>query len=159
RFSGLRDLEANIKLMTQHYQPSIPFAVTITDLFRLKPAIASGQAVTWRHVLASCAIPIVLPLVKIEGRWHSDGGLLNPLAVWAAVQLGATRVMGLHALPEIPGFALRPFVKAFRFDAGHNPPPPAGVTVEVLVPSQRLGSLQDAIRWKRQNIERWYALG
>jgi len=159
RFSLLRDLGANIKLMTERHQPSIPFAVTITDLLRLKPRIVSGRAVDWRHVLASCAIPIVLPQVKIEGRWHTDGGLLNPLPVWAAVELGATRIVGLNALPEIPSVVLRPFVKGFRFVAGHNPPTPSAVTVDVLVPSRRLGSVKDAIRWKRENIVRWLALG
>jgi predicted acylesterase/phospholipase RssA len=159
RFSRLRDLEANVQLLTQRYQPSTPFAVTMTDILRLKPRVVSGPAVTWRHLLASCAIPIVRPQVKIEGRWSTDGGLLNPLPVWAAVELGATRIVGLNALPEIPSAVLRPFVKAFRWTFGHNPPLPPGVALDVLAPSQRLGSMRDAIRWRRGNIERWYALG
>jgi len=159
RFCRLGDLEANVRLMIERYRPSIPFAVTITDLIRLKPSIVSSPAVTWSHLLASCALPIVLPQIKIEGRWYTDGGLLNPLPVWAAVELGATRIVGLNALPEVPSIMLRPFVKAFRWGFGHHPRTPSGVSVDVLAPSQRLGSMRDAVRWKRVNIERWLALG
>jgi len=110
-------------------------------------------------LLASCALPIVLPQIKIEGRWYTDGGLLNPLPLWAAMELGATRIVGLNALPEVPSIMLRPFVKAFRRGFGHHPQTPPGVSVDVLAPSQKLGSMRDAIRWKRGNIERWLALG
>jgi NTE family protein len=159
RVSRLRDLEVNVKLMTQQYSPRTPFAVAITDLIRLNPRIIRDAAVTWRHLAASCAIPLVLPQVRIEGRLYSDGGLLNPLPLWAAVELGATRIVALHALPEVPSRLLRPFVKGFRLAVGHHPPVPAGVTVEVLVPSRKLGSIRDSVHWQRANVERWLALG
>ena len=50
---------------------------------------------TPEHLAASCAVPLVLPQKRIEGRWFSDGGLLNPLPVWAAVDLGATEIVAL----------------------------------------------------------------
>src|SRR5260370_16070387 len=58
RNSRYQDLEANIRLLTQRYQPSRPLAVAITDLLRLKPRTVRDEAVTWRHLLASCAIPV-----------------------------------------------------------------------------------------------------
>jgi hypothetical protein len=33
------------------------------------------------------------------------------------------------------------------------------VTLRVLEPSQRLGSLRDALKWNRDNSERWLDLG
>src|SRR5260370_39576154 len=70
----LQDLGANVRLMTERYRPSLPLAVTITDLLRLKPRTIRDEAVTWRHLLASCAIPVVRSSVKIDGRWYVDGG-------------------------------------------------------------------------------------
>ena len=74
--------------------PGWIIAVVVTDLLRLKPGIFRGSEVTWRHLAASCAVPLVLPQVRIDGRWYSDGGLLNPLPVYAAVELGATEILG-----------------------------------------------------------------
>ena len=86
-----------------HYSPHAGIAVVLTDVARLKPRIFRGGEITWKHLAASCALPGVLPQYRIGGRWYSDGGLLNPLPVWAAAELGATRILALHALPRIPG--------------------------------------------------------
>jgi hypothetical protein len=85
--------------------------------------------------------------------------LLNPLPVWAAVELGATRIIALHVLPEVPSRLLRPFVKAFRRIAGHQPPLPSNVLLTVLKPDRPLGSVTDALRWRRDHIDRWIAQG
>jgi predicted acylesterase/phospholipase RssA len=118
-----------------------------------------GPEVTWRHLAASCAVPLVLPQVRIDGRYYSDGGLLNPLPVYAAVDLGATEILALQALPEIPSVVLKPFVLGFRAVFGFHPPLPEGVLLKVVEPGRRLGSLRDALRWRRENVERWLEQG
>jgi NTE family protein len=135
------------------------YALILTDLLRLKPKIFQGAAITWRHLAASCAIPGVLPIQTIDGRRYCDGGLLNPLPVWAAVELGATHVVALHALPEIPSRWLKPLAAGFRKVAGHHPPLPEGVELLMLQPAGALGSVSDSLRWRRGNIERWLDLG
>jgi NTE family protein len=135
------------------------YAVVLTDLLRLKPRIFSSPEITWQHLAASCAIPGVLRQYKIDGRWYSDGGLLNPLPVWAAVELGATHIVALHALPQIPSTLLRPFVTGFRRVAGHHPPLPLGVELTVISTGDAIGSMRDALRWKRENIDRWLDMG
>lgn len=137
----------------------LPFALTVTDLFRLKPRIVRGPEVTWRHLAASCAVPLLLPQVKIDGRWYSDGGLLNPLPVWAAVELGATEILALDVLREFPSAWLRPAVRLFRAFFGHHPPVPDGVRVIQAAPSEPLGCLRDMLHWEAEKIERWLALG
>jgi len=166
--ANLRDLPHSIReLMTRyphsnaavrdHIQPD--YAVVLTDMLRMKPKTFHGQEITGRHLAASCAVPGFLPFQKIEGRIYGDGGLLNPLPVWAAVELGATRIVALHALPVIPSLWLRPFVAAFRSVAGHRPPLPEGVKLQILKPARSLGSMTDSLRWRRANIERWLELG
>jgi predicted acylesterase/phospholipase RssA len=114
---------------------------------------------TWRHLAASCAIPGVLPQYRIHGRWYTDGGLLNPLPIWAAIELGATRIVALHALPEIPSSLLKPFVTVFRAAVGHKPEVPPGVDLTIFKTDGPLGSIRDALHWKKENIDRWIALG
>lgn len=152
-------LPENIRAQMAHYQPRTDFAVTVTDLLRMKPLVFQNGEVTWRHVAASCAIPGVLRQYWIDGRLCSDGGLLNPLPVWAAVQLGATHIVAVHALPQIPGWWLKPVVKGFRMVAGYNPVTPERIHLDVIMPPDPLGGVSDAIRWKRDNIERWLQEG
>jgi predicted acylesterase/phospholipase RssA len=150
--------------------------------------------VTWRHLAASCAVPLVIRQVWLPptcphadagpeprpsgsgqagdparatlwthlsrgDRLCSDGGLLNPLPLYAAVDLGATEILALHALPEIPSPWLQPFAKAFRVVFGVNRPLPPGVSTRIILPSRKLGGMRDALHWKRENIEAWLELG
>lgn len=48
-------------------------------------------------VLASCAVPGLLPPVEIDGAHYLDGGLVDSVPLGRAVQLGARRVFILHA--------------------------------------------------------------
>jgi predicted acylesterase/phospholipase RssA len=135
------------------------FGVVLVDLVRMKPRTFQDSEVTWRHLFASCAVPGVISPLQIDGRYYLDGGLLNPLPVWAAVELGATEIIALNALPEIPSVLLKPFVRAFRAVFGHHPPLPAGVSLATLAPSRNLGSLTDAVRWNRENVTHWIQQG
>ena len=157
-FTSLHDLPTTVERLMRH-APTTEFAVTATDLLRLKPRVFHGNQVTARHLIASCAIPLVLPQVRIEGRLYSDGGLLNPLPVWAAVELGATHILALNALPEIPSRWLRPLVTGFRTVAGYHPPRPPEVKLTLLRPRGSLGTLREALHWDRERIERWLAQG
>jgi NTE family protein len=48
-------------------------------------------------VLASCAVPGLLPPVEVNGEHYFDGGLVDSIPVGRAVALGASRVYVLHA--------------------------------------------------------------
>jgi NTE family protein len=157
-FAKFPDLHRNIRTMMSRYSLRTSFALTVTDLFRLKPKIFRDSQITWQHLAASCALPGVLPQVRISGRLYSDGGLLNPLPVWAALELGATRIVALHALPELPSAWLRVLARPLR-RARYNPPLPAGISLDVIYPRRPLGTLSDSIHWKRDNIERWLDQG
>jgi NTE family protein len=158
RVGRFRALPQTIRALMERYPPRMDYALTMTDLASMKPKIVRGD-VTWRHLAASCAIPGLIPQQRIGGRWYSDGGLLNPLPVWAAVELGATEIIASHALPEIPSSALKPLVKGFRRVFGHHPPLPAGVRLVTIEPEGPLGSIGDALRWNEENVEKWIARG
>ena len=153
------NLPGTIRALMSRYSPKVDYAVVLTDVLRLKPRVFVGKEVTWRHLAASCAIPGVLKPYRIGGRLYADGGLLNPLPVWAAVELGATHIIALHALPEVPSVWLRPFVKGFRRVAGHHPALPAGIELTLIKTDGPLGSMSDSLRWRRENMERWLAMG
>ncbi len=47
-------------------------------------------------VLASCALPGVLPPVEVDGRHYIDGGVVNSIPVSRAIELGAEEIYVLH---------------------------------------------------------------
>jgi predicted acylesterase/phospholipase RssA len=145
--------------MMARYTLRMPFAITATELPRMKPRIFRDSEITWQHLAASCALPFALPQVRIGKHWYSDGGLLGALPLWAAAELGATRIIGLQALAQPTSWWLGQATRAFRAVAGHNPLVPPGIDVLEIRPVGSLGSVRDTIQWKRGNIERWLDQG
>ncbi len=56
---------------------------------------AVETSLTVEHVLASAALPLVFPAVRIGNEWHGDGGIRLAAPLSAAVQLGASRVIAM----------------------------------------------------------------
>jgi NTE family protein len=108
-------------------------------------------------VLASCAVPGLLPPVLIDGEHYLDGGLVDSLPLGRAIALGATTIYVLHvgrierplAAPRWPwevGLVAFEVARRSRFmdDLGNVP---AGVTVHVL-PSGDEGTPLATLRYR-----------
>jgi NTE family protein len=90
-----------------------PRAVSVTTL-----DYATGQTMTWvtgcdietwtrplrravltpltiDHVLASAALPIIFPAVRLGHHWHGDGGIRLAAPLSPALHLGATRMLAI----------------------------------------------------------------
>jgi NTE family protein len=133
----------------------LEYAVVLTDVLRMKPVTFGGPQVTPAHLAASCAVPLAKLPVNVDGRWYVDGGLLNPLPVFAAVERGATEILALHALPHLPGVVLQALAIPFLAVFGYKPPLPTDVRLLTIMPPERLGSWREAIYWDEANSRRW----
>jgi NTE family protein len=56
---------------------------------------------TLQHVLASAAIPLLFPAVKIGTEVYCDGGLRQMVPLSPAIHLGATRLLVVNPLPPV----------------------------------------------------------
>ena len=153
------ELESTIRDLYGRYRPRIDYAVVLTDLFRLRPRVFHGSEVTAEHLLASCAVPIVLDQRRIGGRVYTDGGLLCAQPEWAAAELGAQRMISLNALPQLPSLPIRAANRAVRGLSRFRPRVPENVRVMRLAPEARLGSARDMIEWRRDSIRSWIEQG
>ena len=54
------------------------------------------------HVMASAAIPLLFPAVKIDGTWHGDGSVRQAAPLSPALRLGAERVLVISTVREPP---------------------------------------------------------
>jgi NTE family protein len=108
-------------------------------------------------VLASCAVPGLLPAVEIDGQHYLDGGLVRSVPIGRAAALGARRIFVLHVgrLEQPLSPPTKPWqvaVVAFEIARRHQfeeelASLPAGVEVHVL-PS---GSTAPALSMRYRN--------
>jgi NTE family protein len=148
----------HVRELFSSFTPQIPCGIVITDLLRRSARLISSPAITWQHLAASAAIPIALPPVRVDGRWYVDGGLLNLLPIWAAAEMGATRVVAVHALPLLPSRLLRAGARLLRFFSPRISPP-GSLEVILIQPASSLGTLKESVRWNRENIQCWIEQG
>ncbi|MCX6621835.1 MAG: patatin-like phospholipase family protein [Acidobacteria bacterium] len=149
--------EAAIREIHGAYRPAIPCGVVLTGLRRLRPVLFSAAGLTWRHLAASCAVPGLLPVYTIDGRRYSDGGLLTALPLWAAERMGAERIIAVDAWTPAPW--LRLLLRGVKLRSRVVPRLTAGVELLRIRPGQQLGSMRDALVWKRENADRWIEQG
>lgn len=154
-----RALRRTVRDIHARYTPRLECGVIVTDSFRLRPQIVRGADITWRHLAASAAIPGLMTPHRIDGRFYCDGGLLGALPVWAAVEMGADRIVAINALPVAPSALVRKLMVAVRRVARFRPIVPESIEVVEIAPHQSLGSLRDTLVWSRANVQRWIERG
>jgi len=98
--SLLRVLDENLDAETFE-ELQIPLIVVATDIYsgELVP-IGSGDLV--KAVRASCSIPLVFVPVELHGRILVDGGVINPVPVCLAKELGADIVIAVDLCELLP---------------------------------------------------------
>jgi len=133
------------------FQPKIPFGLTVVEVPHFRSRLIRFPDITWRHLAATCAIPGAFPAVAIENRQYVDGGLLGSLPLWAAGEMGAGRAVALNCLTNLSFRVMRAILRPRR--------PGAGLQVNLIEPSEQLGSLRDTVCWSHSNVERWIELG
>ncbi len=159
---GLLDSDAlasNVRRLTEQVTPAMPFGVTLVEIPRLRSRLVRYPEITWRHLVASCSVPGGYPPARLNGRWSIDGGVLDSLPVWAAVEMGATRIIGVNVLAVPPSRLLRAAAMAVRAVARERRASGGGLDIVRIDPSEALGTLKDTYLWRRENIERWIELG
>jgi predicted acylesterase/phospholipase RssA len=145
------ELHRRARELFERYRPRVPFGLTVVELPLLRARLVREGEITWRHLAATCAIPLGFAPVEIAGRSYVDGGLLGALPLWAASEMGADRALALDALNTWHFRALRAVLRPRR--------PRRPLVVERIEPSMPLGSLRDAVRWSGGNIARWIEQG
>jgi NTE family protein len=85
----------------------------------------TGTRITVDHVMASAALPIFFPAVRLGDSWYGDGGVRFSAPLSPALQLGATRIL-----------AVSPHRKRAAGEPAHRPgtgyPPPAQILSQLL---------------------------
>ncbi len=98
---------------------------------------------TLDHVMASAALPMFFPAVKLEDMWHGDGGIRLTAPLSPALHMGATRILAVSPRAK-PVYGLPPELR--------SPYPSPAQIAGVLLNAVFLDNLDfDAIQMNRIN--------
>lgn len=89
---------------------------------------SENAQISIEHVMASTALPLVFPSIKIKDGWHGDGGIRSIAPLSPAMHLGAKRVIAIST----------------RFQGGQVSPEESMITEYVPV-AQIIGILMDSM--------------
>ena len=160
-WNGIFDSAPLYRKVDEYYarfQPRVPFSTNIVEVPRFRQIYVTADRIRPAHLRATCAIPFGYPPVRIDGKYYVDGGLVEPVPLGAAVELGATSAVVINALEFMPSLLLRTTVRAFRAVTAPKTSFP-DLQVTMISPSEPLGRVRDTACWKEENARRWIALG
>jgi NTE family protein len=138
--------------------PGCEYGVVLSHVPDLKPVLFRTPQITWKHIAASCAVPGFLRHFQLDGQMYTDGGIVDPLPLWAAVEMGAQVIVTVNVLQHRP-WLIRPAVQALRWYSGFRPPVTAGLQIADISPSGRLGGARDSMYWSQRNASAWISRG
>jgi NTE family protein len=142
----------------KEFSPKLPFALAVTEVPTLRTLLVRPPHITAAHLAATCSIPVFLPMVRIGHRRYVDGGIFDKLPIWAAAEMGATRIIAIDSLPRVGPRWLRAGIAIAEIFAPARRAPKA-IDMKMILPSESLGDVTAAVHWKRENIDRWIDLG
>ncbi|MDT7741719.1 MAG: hypothetical protein QOE59_797 [Actinomycetota bacterium] len=111
---GLRRLIDRAGLPATLEELPVPFRAVATDVVT-GSEVSMGEGDLVSALLASAAVPGVLPPVERDGRVLVDGGVIAYVPVLAALQCGAASVVALSSGPE--SWPMRPELPPLRATA------------------------------------------
>ena len=114
------------------------------DLWERPDRISMHADLRVNHVMASTAIPLVFPAVRIGDEWYGDGSIRLSAPLAPAVHLGADRILGIsNRYQRSRREADEPAVQGY---------PPAAQIIGILMNSIFIDALnQDAVTLERVN--------
>jgi NTE family protein len=135
----------------------LPLGVVSIEVPQFRPRLFRNDEITPEQLLATCSILLFYPWVRINGRRLVDGGLFEPMPLWAAAAMGATRVVAINALPRITPWAIHLVLSGMH--RVRKMPVPHDLDISVISPSGAMGTARDSMVWEKDHVERWVEMG
>lgn len=97
-------VEAMVRALVRDWRPRVELGIVISQGWRLEQKLVRGTAVDAEVLLASCAVPGLLPAKRIGGRLSFDGGVRDACPLWAPRAMGATEVVAVNVWTHLPAW-------------------------------------------------------
>ena len=145
-----RALETMVHTLVRDWSPRVPFGVVVTQGWRCRQVLIENSAITAQVLLASCAIPFLLPAQRIDGRLSFDGGLGDACPLWPARVMGATEIVAVNVWTHLPAWWPGHQRRATRRLEN---------AVTMVEPPAALGPLRSSALASPETVQSWITLG
>jgi predicted acylesterase/phospholipase RssA len=129
--------------------------------------VVEDASVGEQHLLAACALPGIMPPVRVDGRICLDAGTLYHVPLKEAVATGADEIIAVDlfrgapcSLPRVVRLTTL-WVRNLLRRETHEPAAEdlARVRLRYLGHEQSLGTMRECFEWNPSRVERWIELG
>ena len=152
-------LEKWIQELHAQWTPRCQVGVALTEMWSFRLQLVQNSGVTWRHLAASCGVPLVLPSYVLDGRRYVDGGLVTALPLWGALAMGAERIVSVNLLAGRANPLMSASARALRWLTGFKVQVPPDAHLVQINPRPALGRPPEMIYWDRGRVEAWFDRG
>ena len=97
-----RVLENMVRTLIRDWRPRVDFGVVVSQGWDCRQVLFRNEEVDVDVILASCAVPFLLPAKRIRGRLSVDGGLRDACPIWAARAMGAQAITAVNVWTHLP---------------------------------------------------------
>lgn len=143
-------LEAMVDELVRKWRPRVPFGVVVSQGWRCRQILIENEKITADVLLASCAIPFLLPAKRIGGSLSFDGGIRGACPIWAARAMGATEIVAINVWTHLPAWWPGGNRRASR---GNDR------SVTMVEPPIALGPLRASALASPATVQSWITLG
>lgn len=140
-------LESMVRAMVREWKPRTEIGVVVSQGSRFAPVLVKNGAIDADVLLASCAVPFLLPAKRVGGVLSFDGGVREACPVWAAEAMGAGNTVAIDVWTHLPCWWPR------RRGTEH------GGAVQRIEPPAALGPVRSSALASPAQVEAWIELG
>lgn len=142
-------LEGFIRRLVSEWRPRIDLGVVVNQGWNCRSGLIRNEEIDAATLLASCAVPLLLPAQRIGGRLSYDGGIRDACPLWTGAAMGAEETVGINVWTHLPFWWPGRRVRESRRQSG----------ITVIEPAQRLGPLRASALATRSQVEMWIEAG
>ncbi|MBI1356648.1 MAG: hypothetical protein GC160_20100 [Acidobacteria bacterium] len=143
------------------------YRVVALDALTWRAVAFEGERVDARTLLAACALPGVLPPVRVDGRLLLDCGAIRYMPLKEALEIGADELIAVdllqrHPFPPVRWVRVRLLSVLDRIHGERSEPTAKdleGLSLLTIGHPKLLGSVRESFRWNRDFVDRLLAQG
>lgn len=144
-----RNLEGMVRALVHDWRPRVDFGIVVSQGWECRQVLIKNEDVNSDTLLASCAVPLLLPAKRVNGPLSFDGGLRDACPLWAAHEMGVEEIVGVNVWTHLPKWW------PSRSRPSNNSQP--GVTM--IEPPRALGPLRSSIAATPEQVAAWIDAG
>lgn len=145
-----KGFETMVRDMVARWKPRKPIGVVVSQGRAFTPVLVQNGSVDADVLLASCAVPFLLPAKRIRGVLSFDGGVIDACPIWAAREMGAQQTLAINVWTHLPAW----WPRRRRGSApGHS------ASLRIIEPPSSLGPLRSSALATPAQVARWIDLG